>query len=1751
MNAAFETFTSAKNDKTAIVYTLADQAYNRVLKLYSDKDALFVNQDLPFKVYNTYVTNYTFHGPSVQEVAALPFPASNKAFFNISKATKGQYVQLHYSAYPTDLIIESLTDTIYDGSLTNNPDVEIFTDGTSVLTLKFDKLKAGDYKVSSSYIDSIDLLTMPLLPSIVVENVSVSGKTLSLDYFADLPSSKATISLFLNPKEDGVFGVALDTILDAQSAATNVSLDLSTVVSGTYFLTAMLRDSSGYERYDKWPQAIHITNNPTYSSIPTLSGVANDSTAVLSWDSIGDNHYYFIHYTDDGSAVDYSSPSFGVYDYTYTTLGWLTAGRDYKFRVCAADTAFREGPLSNELSINFISNSKNNEPEITNKHEAVKSAFRGSAYSFQVAANDEDNDALSYQVISDNTTGISISSSGLISWSPSVSDSVIHQINVTVTDGKGGIDSLKYELHVQDAETKCGFIGLSRVVFEDIEQKAIIRTRDYDRAGQNYETYDTFQLKVWSDSDPNGILLNVRETEKRDRSNWAQGYFGFTKAASNGNLLKVVSGDKVYAYYNDATCPDSVKTFAYYQESESLFKILNDSACSGEEVLLGNYSEGELLRYNWDFGDGTIVEQGDRHMAHTYYVEDGMGYDSFAVKLTIVDYLNNIDSLTKWVHIKRKPKILFTNDTNLCLRDTLTLSAAIVSDNSVSYQWLGPDLITGYVDSVAYANPSVDSSFILKVSEDWGCDNEDTTHVDLRALPTASFTTDTTEYCLRGNLVEFVSTSTSTDGLLDSLVWSFDNDSIRQGIAYASTQYAYDTARRYAPSLRVYSEYGCGDTATSIIDMHPMPVSQFAADTVAKCFNSQPFVLTQSSSIASGSLTSEWIFGDGQAATTANYAKNYTTHGDYTIQLITRSNFDCWDTLATSVSVYPEPKAALTINDTTQCQQGHEIVATDNSLISGSTMLGNRWTTDQTVAANEGIFSHIYDTTGTFSLTLYAQTVDGCIDSTTKSVIIHPDPVSAFSFENACLNYNNIPFGNNSSITDGTLTYAWQLGDGSTSTLQSPSHSYAAFGTFDVRLIAASNFDCYDTLTKQLIIHPNPKTSIAMSDTSQCVNDQDFWTNSSATIDQGAIAQYRWYWGDGDSTVSQNASHSYGLDNNFTIMHVVLSDSNCTDTATQNIYVRPKPNSAFSIANDKQCETGNDFVLTRNSTLKYGVISSEYNLGDGQEIAAPNTSHRYATFGTYTIKLVDTSDFGCLDSVSQEAEVYPMPQPAFALVDSAQCENTNKIEYRNSSTIPQGSLTYSWFFGDGNTSRFTEPNHTFSSHSSYVSKLLATSDKGCKDSTTRTVIIHEVPVPRFSISQDEQCEIVNDYSFINGSTLSSGSMSYKWDYDDGNLTTNIDGENTFSTYGEYNVKLVAISENLCKDSISQKATVHPKPRSAFDLASDSNQCENDNYYRFANTSVIPYGNIEYNWNFDNGNASTESNPSQVYSADGDYIVQLASTSDKGCRDTVYRMITIDPISEVVIAVDSVCLNEASEFTEIGILPKGTKVEWLWTFGDGNTSKEQNPQHVYEIPNTYNVSLQITTDKECVSDSIFRDIAHVEGLPTADFTSLRIQSGDINTFMQFTELATDDEAWDWNFDNGEYGSKPIENVEFQDTGVYCISLTVSDWFGCKDEDVKCMTIYPEHQFFDVNGFSPNGDGLNDEFTFAGSKYFKEYNLQVFNKWGALLFESTDVEDKWDGMYNGVPVQPGSYIYTFTVRDLEDKSHTYKGVINVVK
>lgn len=688
--------------------------------------------------------------------------------------------------------------------------------------------------------------------------------------------------------------------------------------------------------------------------------------------------------------------------------------------------------------------------------------------------------------------------------------------------------------------------------------------------------------------------------------------------------------------------------------------------------------------------------------------------------------------------------------------------------------------------------------------------------------------------------------------------------------------------------------------------------------------------------------------------------------------------------------------------------------------------------------------------------------------SATDTVVltIAPLPVADFVVQSSsqCLNENAFYYFDSSTISSGSFTQLWSFGDNDTSSQQHPIHSYQSDGSYQVLLKLTSNYNCVDTMSLFLQVHPSPIAQFSVNDTDQCVRDNLFQFTNSSTVSSGSINSYFWSFGDTNTSILSNPDHHYQSADTFLVTLIILTDKSCNDTFLKHMYSLPMPLANFNIQDSTQCLTDNQFIFNNLSSISQGTISHSWAFGDNSFSNLKNPTHSYSNAGFYSISLISGSQNGCKDTFVSSAIVYSMPEAVITL-DSldVQCFNNHmfKLSDQSKYTDGYGAFRY-WDLGDGNSDTSSQIAFNYSSYGPYSVKLIIQSNYNCSDTAIVNLTLHPSPKSDFTVNPTDQCLYGNVFSFTNSSSIPSGNLNHEWNFGDGNTTSTIHPFYSYAIAGIYEVWLKSVSNHQCADSIQTSITVHPEPQADFSI-NEEGQCLESNEFEFTNLSSLSSGTFNSEWHLGDGTTSFDLNPIKSYQTTDSFIVTLYVVSDHNCTDSISKIAYINPLPRVGFTIDDSiqCLTgNLFEFRDTSSVISGQLMSY-WNFGDGYTSTDTNPAHHYVNSGIYTVKLVATNDFAC-RDSVSKTI-QVLALPVIDLGN---DTNLVDTIVFILDAGPGFVNYLWQ-DNSSQTTFEILTSSLN-IGSHVFHVTVEDSNGCSNSDTITLTIF-EHISIAENEF----------------------------------------------------------------------------------
>ena len=587
-----------------------------------------------------------------------------------------------------------------------------------------------------------------------------------------------------------------------------------------------------------------------------------------------------------------------------------------------------------------------------------------------------------------------------------------------------------------------------------------------------------------------------------------------------------------------------------------------------------------------------------------------------------------------------------TSDT-LCSGECITLTAPY---GAQSYLWSGPGAAQGATtQSIVTCLPGLYSvqTNIISVCGNQNPNSIQYYNVALYPDPVAAISSN----AICNLTVDFADASTIPNNFNNTTItqwaWDFEND----GTIDDTTQnpfHTYPAAGTYTTLLAVTTANGCRDTISTQVQAFALndPIVSFTS--INLC-NGSPMQFTDQSTTTAGVINKwAWDFDfDGIIDSRIQYpSHSFPSYGTFPVVLTVKNSYGCVGTDTINVIVHPEPIANFATADV--CY-GSTTQFTDQSTING---VGNTITTwswdfgDGAPIDNSPNPSHTYVSPGTYVVVLTVITNNGCSSTIQKNTVVYPNPTADFSFNTVCLGQATSFSDLSVVIGNGNNNYAlnWDFGDGTNAIIQNPSHTYLNPGTYNVTLVITTNKGCIDSITKQIVVHPNP--AAAFIQTNVCLGTVMQFTDASTITNGNTITGWSWDFDNNGSIDdnTQNPSYNYLAVGTYTVKFTVTSNNGCTKTITQQVKVFPNPAAQFTQAD--VC-IGAAMPFTDQSTIPNGntITAWAWDFENDGSIDAntQNPTYNYVAAGTYTVALTVTSNNGCPRTITQQVTVHPLP----------------------------------------------------------------------------------------------------------------------------------------------------------------------------------------------------------------------------------------------------------------------------------------------------------------------------------------------------------------------------------------------------------------------------------------------------------------------------------------------------------------------------
>jgi gliding motility-associated-like protein len=307
--------------------------------------------------------------------------------------------------------------------------------------------------------------------------------------------------------------------------------------------------------------------------------------------------------------------------------------------------------------------------------------------------------------------------------------------------------------------------------------------------------------------------------------------------------------------------------------------------------------------------------------------------------------------------------------------------------------------------------------------------------------------------------------------------------------------------------------------------------------------------------------------------------------------------------------------------------------------------------------------------------------------------------------------------------------------------------------------------------------------------------------------------------------------------------------------------------------------------------------------------------------------------------------------------------------------------------------------------------------------------------------------------------------------------------------------------------------------------------------------------ISYSWSNNLGNTAGPF----VVSPNTNTTYSVTITNICGASAASAATVAVHPLPQINIPPQSArsCDLVTLQFSDTCSANNGSS--YMWNFGDGTFSQQQDPSHTYTQSGNYTVGVTVTSPYGCSSSVHAICSVTVVTSPRADFTSdPGMETSIINPNFRFFDQSGGATIWNWSFGDNTFSILQNPVHTYAQTGIYTVKLVALNNDGCVDSVLKTIEVKPEFTFYVPDAFTPNGDHLNDIFNGKGIE-ITEFEMMIFDRWGNQIFKTNDLNEGWDGRANnGIGIaQEDVYVYKIRLKDFEKKEHDYTGRVSLLK
>jgi PKD repeat protein len=911
--------------------------------------------------------------------------------------------------------------------------------------------------------------------------------------------------------------------------------------------------------------------------------------------------------------------------------------------------------------------------------------------------------------------------------------------------------------------------------------------------------------------------------------------------------------------------------------------------------------------------------------------------------------------------------------------------------------------------------------------------------------------------------------------------------------------HAYSEAGNYEVSLTTNNKNGCTTTIERYNIIHIPSLDPKAEYKVTAGDECGYFSVSLSTQIEQGQSV-RWFYNENLIGNSDEINLSFISLEDVSISLSVQSNGQCSKSKAIMI---PNPWSDC---ENPEIEEEEEETGNDSPIgrftfnscnVPYSLDIVNpvpeanffEWRFNDKQPHSQESFTETYTSAGEYTIDYYAEMskdssflVEDYITVTIQSPIIDFD----YQLQKVCNGFKVYLNPENPDYED----YNWKINNSPIELAADGSYLLGNQGLYSVSLSASGQSSCEATKIKNIYIG---------NDENQFVFPDALCLGEGITIEHNlqGFEHFLWDMGNGDTVSSFDSEYFYTKAGQYQISIIATDYDGCQyNFELPNLIEIKNPQAEFTANKTQGC---GEVQISFNNQSE-GATSWYWDFGNGQISTEENPKVKFQA-GTYSVSLIASNgecrdsvtytNFITIDELSSEFS-YQYDQTCLPVTVSFEDESIN-------------ATSWLWDFGDGNTSTEQNPTHTYYEIPSTDVKLTVENENGCKQTSKK--LLNFIFSAEFQVDANQIC-VGSDVNF---SAISDDAVSWVWDFGDGTSSSERNPSHKYETHGVFDVSLIASNESGCQDTVFMEQFIEVSPYKAdFELKEVIHNSCVPVQVEFNDLSE---GAISYHWDFGDGKTSRVASPIHLYEEVGEFDVTLVITNKLGCQDTLRREALVQvsgPQTAFEIDEKVVCLPNKAIFTDLS----ESAVQWQWIFGDGNTSTEQNPQHLYEEPGVYNVTLFAQNEDGC--EQVYK-MSGIKVLPTPEVSFDMEVSGEcypveVKLMNKSSNLLKPSYLWD--FGNGQTSTEESPTIIIEDTGEFNVSLTVKNDDGCpirfthNDQILVRDTV--KHIEADLNQILVENNRVHFELVPYNYNNISHYNVYRDSPNGFNLIQTIDLE-----------------------------------------